>query len=65
MSEDEIEVHQQVCRGGLAFRGITKTVKIHQMDEPYHILSNVSGVVSSAEIMALMGLSGSGCVEKN
>ena len=64
MSEDEIAVHQQVCRGGLAFRGITKTVKIHLMDEPYHILSNVSGVVYSAEIMALMGLSGSGCVEK-
>lgn len=44
---------------GLAFRGVTKSVSIDQQQD-YRILNNISGVIYSSQMMALMGLSGCG-----
>ena len=44
---------------GLAFKQISKTVRISNQWN-YPVLTNVSGVVYSSQMMGLMGLSGSG-----
>lgn len=44
---------------GLAFNAVTKTVAVNKQQD-YHIVSNISGVIYSSQMMALMGLSGCG-----
>jgi hypothetical protein len=56
----ELENANQVQ--GLAFSAVTKTVKIGPKED-YRILSNISGVIYSSQMMALIGLSGCGYVQ--
>ncbi|KAI7375759.1 hypothetical protein KC332_g18537, partial [Hortaea werneckii] len=42
------------------WKGVTVTVKDRQTQQPKNILSDISGIVKSGELLALMGPSGSG-----